>query len=467
MLTLGRRPVGAILLVGGLLLFAGGSTPSATADTVPAVVAQRGDHSRTVTAIQRALIAAGITPAGGADGWYGPGTTAAVAEYQRRRGLPSTGVVDRATATLLGVVPATPLLAIGKRGPEVVTMQQQLLALGITVRGGADGVYGRYTAAAVKYFQQTRRVRPSGALDAGTAALLVAAQPAVTPTPTPTTIQIQTTTTVPASTVPASTVPASTVPASTVPVTTVPVTTVPSTPTAPDLAQLAPGARGSEVASLQRLLIAVGLTPRGGADGIYGVSTTAMVRTFQTRTGLAATGIADPLTRSSLAAAVQALTAPTAPAPAATAASPAVGGHHGAADLQFLPLPRTCAIRSSFGAPRSGGRRHQGIDMMVPRGTPIYASRAGTITKINVDYPGSLAGNAVYLTLPDGTYFFHAHLDRVAPGITRGSHVAAGALLGYVGSTGNARGPHLHLEIHPRGGTAVDPYPIVRSASGC
>jgi peptidoglycan hydrolase-like protein with peptidoglycan-binding domain len=455
MLTLGRRPVGAILLVGALLLFAGGSTPSATADTVPTVVAQRGDHSPTVTAIQKALIAAGITPAGGADGWYGPGTTAAVAEYQRRHGLPSTGIVERATATLLGVVPATPLLSLGSRGPEVATMQQQLLAIGVTVRGGADGVYGRYTAAAVKYFQQTRRVRPSGALDAGTAALLAAAQPA-TPT-TETTIATETTATTATSS-------PTTAPTTAAPVTTVPVTTVPATP---DLAPLAPGARGSEVASLQKLLITVGLTPRGGADGIYGASTTAMVRTFQTQMGLAATGIADPPTRRSLAAAVHALATPTAPTPTAIEASPAVAGHHGAVDLQYLPLPRTCAIRSSFGAPRSGGRRHQGIDMMVPRGTPIYAARAGTITKINVDYPGSLAGNAVYLTLPDGTYFFHAHLDRVAPGISRGSQVAAGALLGYVGSTGNARGPHLHLEIHPRGGIAVDPYPIIRSASGC
>lgn len=481
MSTLGRRPVGAILLVGGLLLFAGGSTPSATADTVAAIVAQRGDHSPTVVAVQKALIAAGIVPAGGADGWYGPGTTAAVAEYQRRLGLPATGIVDRATATLLGVVPADPLLIIGSRGPAVVTMQQQLLALGITLRGGADGVFGRYTAAAVKYFQQTRRVRPTGALDAGTAALLVAAQPAAPPTTVaaPSTTEATTTTTSapnPSTTAPTPTVtsPAETTPPTTASITTVPNTTIPSPSTVPELAPLAPGARGSEVASLQQLLITVGLTPRGGADGIYGVSTTAMVRTFQMRMGLTATGVADPLTRRSLADAAQSTattTTTTAAAPPPPAADPgassAVPGRHGAVDLQYLPLPRTCAIRSSFGAPRSGGRRHQGIDVMVPRGTPIYASRAGTITKINVDYPGSLAGNAVYLTLPDGTYFFHAHLDRVAAGIARGSQVAAGTLLGYVGSTGNARGPHLHLEIHPRGGAAVDPYPILRSASGC
>lgn len=215
---------------------------------------------------------------------------------------------------------------------------------------------------------------------------------------------------------------------------------------------------------MQLLLITVGFVPQGGADGIYGAATEAMVRAFQSRSGLPVTGAVDAATLAALQAAVAALS--TTPGPAAGAVA-AVPGNHGAVNLEYLPVPRTCAIRSSFGAPRSGGRSHQGLDIMYPLGTPIYAERAGTITKINKNYAGSLAGNAVYLTLTDGTYFFHAHLDRFADGLTVGMQVPAGALIGYIGSTGNASGPHLHLEIHPRGGAAVDPYPIVKAASGC
>lgn len=342
MLRLGRRPIGAIVIVAGLLFSPAGGTAHATAASSTVIVAQTGDHSATVTAIQRALLAAGIAVGGGVDGWYGPGTATAVSQFQQTHGLAATGVVDTATATLLGVLPATPTLAAGSRGPAVTALQQQL--------------------------------------------------------------------------------------------------------------------------------IAVGLRPTGGADGIYGSSTSAMVKLFQTRAGLPATGSADAATLAALLAAAAAVTpatsAPPAPDPA-TGASPAVPGHHGVVDLEYLPVPRTCAIRSSFGARRSGGRTHKGMDIIVPRGTPVYAVRSGTITKRNLDYRGSLAGNALYLTVADGTYFFYAHLDHFADGIGVGVAVQAGALIGYVGSTGNAGGPHLHLEIHPLGGAAVDPYPIVKAASGC
>ncbi len=411
MLTLGRRPLGLIALTIGLLLATTGAAPDVGAAQVPAVVAQRGDHSVTVKAIQRALIAAGITPAGGADGWYGAGTTAAVAEYQRRMGLTPTGIADRATATLLGVVPATPLLAVGSRGAAVVAVQQQLMGVGISLRGGADGVYGSHTAAAVKYFQQTRRVRPTGALDAGTGALLAAAAKAAaaiaagTPTtapttpastaPTTTTTTPPTTATLPPVTAPTVTTPptaptVTTTPPSTSPATTQPATTTPATtPPAQAPATLAPGSRGPAVVALQRSLIAVGLQPRGGADGIYGASTTAMVRSFQSRVGVSATGIADAQTQTALSTALSAATAALPPAVAAPSAgaSPAKAGRHGLVDLQYLPVPRTCVIRSSFGAPRSGGRSHQGMDIMVARVTPIYASRAGTITEIDGTAP--------------------------------------------------------------------------------
>lgn len=430
MLTLGRRPIGAIIIVAGLLFSAAGSTSSATAATATVIVAQRGDHSATVTAIQRSLVVAGIRVSGGVDGWYGPATATAVAQFQEAHGLPATGVVDTATATLLGVLPATPILKIGSRGAAVAAVQQQLIAVGIALRGGADGTFGRQTEAALKYFQQTRHILPTGNLDAGTAAVLAAAQPASSPTPTPTPVPAP-------------------------------------TPTPAPTSGVGPGSRGAVVVSVQRALISIGLRPSSGADGIYGASTTAMVKLFQTRAGLAATGAADDATIAALLAAAAAATPATPAVLPATSASPAAPGDHGVVDLEYLPLPRTCAIRSSFGAPRSGGRKHLGIDITAARGTPVYAVRTGTITKRNLDYPSSLAGNALYLTVGDGTYFFYAHLDQFADGIGVGVHVPAGALIGYVGSTGNAGGPHLHLEVHPSGGVAVDPYPIVRAASGC
>ena len=68
---------------------------------------------------------------------------------------------------------------------------------------------------------------------------------------------------------------------------------------------------------------------------------------------------------------------------------------------------------------------------------------------------------------PDGTVVFYAHLLALAPGIAVGTVVTAGQLVGYVGHTGNAGGPHLHLEIHPFGGDAVNPYRIIRAIGAC
>ena len=84
-----------------------------------------------------------------------------------------------------------------------------------------------------------------------------------------------------------------------------------------------------------------------------------------------------------------------------------------------------------------------------------------------VDAPGSLSGNGLKLRRPDGTYVFYAHLTALAPGIELGVPVTAGQLIGTVGMTGNAATPHLHFEIHPQGGAAINPYPIVKAMGGC
>ena len=113
----------------------------------------------------------------------------------------------------------------------------------------------------------------------------------------------------------------------------------------------------------------------------------------------------------------------------------------------------------SFGDPRPGGRRHQGVDIYATRGTPVVAPVGGIIRHVR----GHTAGNAFYLAGDDGTTYYGAHLDSYVAGPGR---VGPGAVIGRVGSTGNADGftPHLHFEVHPGGGAAVDPWPLVSRA---
>lgn len=123
-------------------------------------------------------------------------------------------------------------------------------------------------------------------------------------------------------------------------------------------------------------------------------------------------------------------------------------------------------LRDSFTAGRSGGRTHNAIDIMAPRGTPIVAITDGTITKRHWN---RLGGNTLYLTSADGqTDYYYAHLDEYAAGIEVGTRVRQGETIGTVGSTGNAQGAHLHLQILDRRGggrgTPVNPYALLRAA---
>ena len=100
---------------------------------------------------------------------------------------------------------------------------------------------------------------------------------------------------------------------------------------------------------------------------------------------------------------------------------------------------------------------HPGIDLAGSYGTPIYAVVSGSVTHSS----SSLGGNQIWLHGSDGNTYFYAHLRAYVGGE---GPVNGGDQIGVVGDTGNARGtPHLHFEIHPGGGTAVDPYPTVRA----
>jgi murein DD-endopeptidase MepM/ murein hydrolase activator NlpD len=134
------------------------------------------------------------------------------------------------------------------------------------------------------------------------------------------------------------------------------------------------------------------------------------------------------------------------------------------------PSPR-CDVLDNYGDPRSGGRRHQGTDILATLGQELYAVVDGTITlRRAVGEPNTeLSGNILQLTAADNTYFVYAHLSAFADGIQRGSVVKRGDVIGYVGDTGNP-GPgnyHLHFEVHPGGGAAVNPLPLLLVPSVC
>lgn len=97
---------------------------------------------------------------------------------------------------------------------------------------------------------------------------------------------------------------------------------------------------------------------------------------------------------------------------------------------------------------------------MADRGTPLVAIESGTVVRLS---DGGLGGITVWLAGDGGDEYYYAHLDAWAPGLVEGQRLAAGETLGTVGSTGNApeEWPHLHFEIHPGGGDAVNPYPTV------
>lgn len=132
-----------------------------------------------------------------------------------------------------------------------------------------------------------------------------------------------------------------------------------------------------------------------------------------------------------------------------------------------FPVQGLCWFSDSFGAPRPGGRTHEGVDIIAYQGQKVYAVDDGVLTKQYLDAPGLLAGNGWRLTRADGSYFFYAHLSEFAPGLKVGSSVKAGQILGLVGRTGAAGTPHLHFEVHPGGGPAINPTSVVTAVNGC
>jgi peptidoglycan hydrolase-like protein with peptidoglycan-binding domain len=386
------------------------SAPAAGSN--PYVGLALGATGSKVKTLQQALIASGVSVRGGADGAFGPATKTALVTYQRWNGLSPSGTVDADTASRLGLGAAAPApgnsgyagLAVGSRGAKVKELQQALIATGLTVRGGADGVFGPATKAALIAFQSVNGIEQTGVLTA-TGAQILGLGTAAGPSG---------------------------------------IVTVKGYPSY--------GEQSSRVAALQKALMNAGIAVPGGADGMFGSSTAGAVIAFQRRAGLSVTGKVDDRTAAKLG-----LGAAAAPAPVSSA---------GIA-FDVFPVQGRCYFGDTFQAPRGGGRTHLGVDIIANEGNLLYAVVDGVISKQYWDQPGSRSGNGLRLQQPNGTYFTYLHLLDVAPGIKVGVKVRAGDVIGYVGATGNAATPHLHLEVHPNGGAAVNPYPIAKAADAC
>jgi len=113
-------------------------------------------------------------------------------------------------------------------------------------------------------------------------------------------------------------------------------------------------------------------------------------------------------------------------------------------------------LEARFGPPF---HLHQGTDIFAARGTPVRAPFAGVVRYEDA----GLGGKAAYVTLPDRTFYYMAHLDSFSKKFSSGAAVKQGDIVGYVGDSGNAAGgaTHVHFEIHPGGGAAVNPKPII------
>ncbi|CAN0455088.1 unnamed protein product, partial [Phaeothamnion confervicola] len=210
------------------------------------------------------------------------------------------------------------------------------------------------------------------------------------------------------------------------------------------------GSTGPLVRSLQTALKRRGL--RVMPDGEFGPATKRAVKKVQRRMKLRPTGVATP--------ALQARLGVTAPVAATPASSPTPTIAPGASPyLAVFPVNGEHTYTDDFGAPRHQGR-HEGVDIMAARGTPLLAVDSGSIVRMSRIDTG-LGGISLWLERSDGTQYFYAHMKAIAEGLDVGSRVGVGQVIGSVGNTGDARygATHLHFELHPGGGPAADPFP--------
>jgi murein DD-endopeptidase MepM/ murein hydrolase activator NlpD len=144
--------------------------------------------------------------------------------------------------------------------------------------------------------------------------------------------------------------------------------------------------------------------------------------------------------------------------------------------VEGLGLSREEVVRVGFGSFPVGGLASFTDDWHAPRFTPTFHVHQGTDIFAAFDTPvrapadgvlrfaeEAVGGKSAYVTAADGTFYYMTHLKAFAPGMTSGRRVTRGTVVGLVGDSGNAKGgpPHVHFEIHPQGGSAVNPKPVL------
>jgi peptidoglycan hydrolase-like protein with peptidoglycan-binding domain len=422
-------------------VIAASSTSAKTAPGQPSF----GDKGPHVVAVQTAIMRNGFTLSGGATGVFDKSTQRALKSFQKVVGIKVTGVVDTATANVLKVSAAstttvqvtsttvaptttTTIPAVvypftsanlpsrGSKGDSVTVVQKALTAAGFAVKGGIDGAFGSGTTSTIVAFQSSKGISATGILDIPTAVALALIAPIAAPVATPVTTPIQSAS-----------------------------VSIASTSTLLDPAALpVRGDRGDNVRVVQNALIAAGIEVKGGVDGIFGGATFTALQKFQTANGLTITGT---------------ITNPTA-LKLGVITAPAVS-------IAVFPVQGNCSFENTWHAPRGADRLHLGVDIIAREGNLEYAVADGTITKLYTVGVDKLAGNGVRLTMASGTYFFYGHMSKLADGISIGTKVKAGQVIGYVGKTGDTNTSHLHFEVHPLGGDAIDPTPVVAAVDAC
>jgi len=190
---------------------------------------------------------------------------------------------------------------------------------------------------------------------------------------------------------------------------------------------------------------------------------TSTTTTVATASNTAPTATAAPTTTSAGATTTTAQTTDTQPTTTTTTRPPAPPPV--VTSGKTCPINAATSFTDSWGAPRSGGRSHKGVDLMAARGAPLVAIESGVITRTS---NSSLGGISIYLSGESGNRYYYAHLDSLAPGVGGGMSVSVGELVGYNGSSGNASysAPHLHFQYAPPGSTWINPYPLVKALCG-
>lgn len=434
LISLAAQGVGSAAQAGSTSL-ASQASSSSSSNVTQNRYPQFGESNSDVVRLQQAMIVRGFSLKGGVDGEFSARTRATLRNLQKAVGLRATGAVDERTARFLGLITVarlTPetLPVAGDTGDAVWSVQQALINNGVEVKGGADAHFGLATTTAIASYQSRNKLPVTKTLTHATAFALglVDTAPVVAPVAAPVTRSVV------AKSV-AVTAPAATAtPVVTSSATQLSINALPSR-----------GQSGDSVRLVQQTLINNGIEVKGGADGVFGLATSIALGNFQAGRGLHTS---------------QMLDFPTAQALGLIPSLESLG----IPSIQVFPVQGRCSFSNTWQQSR-GTRLHEGVDIIAPTGNLIYAVVDGTITRVYSN--SSLTGNGVRLTQADGTYFFYAHLDTIAPNIAVGTTVKAGQILGTNGATGNTGTAHLHFEVHPRGGAPIDPTPIVAAVNAC